>query len=261
MVVGFCYYQGGYIMKKKLLIICLAIALIFGFGGIAEKAVAAENISVVVNSVKLSFDVPPSTINGRTMVPMRTIFESLGATVDYNSANKTITAKKDSTTVIAKLGSKVMTVNGTQKTMDVAPATINGRTLVPTRFVAEAFDCDVQWIASTKTVVITTSSGSNPPPSSNQYYPGTTIPTYTSITGTPLIDQMSDNGLTLYAYNYNNSEEAATYIATLQTYYGWNIYTTETEPDYSEITYYLQKGNSIVSITVTFKYMEVWIIC
>ena len=117
---------------------------------------AATNIKVYIDNEIVSFDIQPRLVGGRTMVPLRAIFEGLGATVDWNGDTQTVTAFNEVTIVTATIGQYTMTVNGTKKTMDVAPMVIDNRTLVPARFVAEAFDCDVRWDGSTQTVYITT---------------------------------------------------------------------------------------------------------
>lgn len=90
------------------------------------------------------------------MVPLRAIFEGLGTTVEWNDSTQTVTAYNETTIVKATIGEYTMNVNGTAKSIDVPPMLVNDRTLVPARFVAEAFDCDVDWDGNTQTVYITT---------------------------------------------------------------------------------------------------------
>lgn len=121
---------------------------------LSTMASASGGIKVMVNGELVQFDVQPQLINDRTMVPLRAIFEQLGARVDWNSDTRTVTATKDDIVVKSTIGNKTMYINGEQKTMDVAPAVIDGRTLVPVRFVAEAFDCYVEWDGGSSTVYI-----------------------------------------------------------------------------------------------------------
>jgi len=107
----------------------------------------------------LPFDVPPMVVEGRTMVPMRVIFEALGATVSWDDATRTITATRDGLVVRATVGDRVIHVNNQRVTMDVAPVIVNGRTLVPVRFVSEALDAEVDWYAAGNTVFITSPRG------------------------------------------------------------------------------------------------------
>jgi hypothetical protein len=76
-------------------------------------------------------------INDRTMVPMRVIFEALGADVQWDDKSKTVTAIKDDVIVKTTIGQKKIYINGVAKEMDVAPVIIDGRTLVPIRGVFE----------------------------------------------------------------------------------------------------------------------------
>lgn len=115
----------------------------------------AAPINVLLDGTALTFDVPPQMVDGRTLVPLRAIFEALGAEVDWNDATRTITATKDATTVVLALGSTTPTVNGQTVTIDVPAAAIDGRTLVPLRFVAESFGVEVNWDGDTRTVTIT----------------------------------------------------------------------------------------------------------
>lgn len=112
-------------------------------------------ISVLLDGKRVEFDVPPQAIGGRTMVPIRAIFESMGASVIWDQNTSSVTSKKGGTTVVMKLNSTDMYVNGKTVKMDVAPAVVDGRTLAPARFVAEAFGANVQWDGANNTVIIT----------------------------------------------------------------------------------------------------------
>lgn len=122
----------------------------------AVAPVAASNdIRIIVDGIVVNFDVQPQIIDGRTMVPLRAIFEALGATVDWNESTKTITANKGDLFVKCAIGSYSMDTSSGSKTIDVPPTIINSRTLVPARFIAEGFNCDVQWDAANRRVTIT----------------------------------------------------------------------------------------------------------
>ena len=138
----------------------LSILLIFVIT-ISPLTIYADGVSVYLNDSQLYFDVQPQIINGRTMVPMRKIFESLGAVVTWDDASQTATGKKGDTIVNISINSKTLFKNGVPKTLDVAPALIDARTLVPVRAIAESFDCNVEWIAETQTVKITTDGSYN----------------------------------------------------------------------------------------------------
>lgn len=135
---------------------CLIVFMLLISAIIPRAVFADKEISVTIDGRFIEFDVPPQLINDRTMVPLRAIFEALGARVEWDNDTQTVTATKDNISVITTIGSRTMYVNNSRKSMDVAPVIINSRTLVPARFVAEAFDCDVDWNGDLQIVDITT---------------------------------------------------------------------------------------------------------
>jgi hypothetical protein len=143
-------------MKKKALSIFLITALMIF--SINITAIGSDEIPVFYNGVRVIFDVNPIVSAGRTMVPMRVIFETFGASVEYNSQTKQITAIKGSLVIILNLGNTYATVtrNGVlyEYTLDAAPLAIDGRTVVPLRFIGESLGATVNWNGTTKTVTI-----------------------------------------------------------------------------------------------------------
>jgi hypothetical protein len=107
-----------------------------------------------VGGVAKVMDVAPYIKGDRTYVPMRYLGEILGAEVVWDDAARTVTLTKGDTTVVFTIGSTTYTVNGEAKTADVAPEIANDRTMLPARFVAEAFGATVGWDAATQTVLI-----------------------------------------------------------------------------------------------------------
>ncbi len=123
-------------------------------------------IQVEVNGNPMSFGVAPTQVGGRTMVPLRGIFEALGAQVDWNAPTRLITATKGDTNVQLAIGSHTATVNGRVVDLDTPAMILSGSTMVPLRFVSEALGADVKWFAATQTVYITTGGtpvAGNPP--------------------------------------------------------------------------------------------------
>lgn len=139
-------------MKRNLLII---VSLVLIFNTFAFGASAEKDITVTLDGELLTFDVAPAIINNRTMVPLRKIFESLGADVKYDENTKQITAVKGDITVNLCVNSLNMYVNDKLYELDIPATVVNNRTLVPIRAVSEAFDCDVEWIEEEKNVKIT----------------------------------------------------------------------------------------------------------
>lgn len=102
-------------------------------------------IDVRVGGELLTFDVAPVTINDRTMLPMRAIFDALGATVAWDNDTNTVTAAKGDITISLTIDNKIAAVNSKEYEMDVAPIISNDRTLVPVRFIADSLNCEVNW--------------------------------------------------------------------------------------------------------------------
>lgn len=137
---------------------------------------AAAGVSVIVNGQAMAFDQPPVMRASRVFVPMRAIFERLGATVVY--ANGNINAQGRGHSVHLTIGSQNARIDGNPYTMDVAPFTIAGRTEVPLRFVAQALGAGVQWDPNTSTVYINAGGGAQnytPQPPTNASFNLTTV--------------------------------------------------------------------------------------
>lgn len=131
------------------------ITAVLAFIALASGTVsAADEITVKLNGEKLDFDTAPQVINDRTMVPMRNIFTSLGAEVEWVEEDKLIYAVKDSATVVMCIGSELMYVTDRKVMLDVPPMLTEGRTLVPLRAISECFGMQVDWDGDTRTVSI-----------------------------------------------------------------------------------------------------------
>lgn len=123
--------------------------------GVSSNSIVKSNvISVYVNDEQVVFDVNPMLINSRTMVPVRAIFEALGATVTWNNDTQTAKGVLGNTTIEITIGAKYLLKNGERIDIDSPAIIISGRTLVPARAIAESFDCDVNWYGETQVVEI-----------------------------------------------------------------------------------------------------------
>lgn len=116
---------------------------------------AAAAVQVIIDDDKVSFDQEPMILHDFTMVPMREIFEQLGAEVNWNQATQTVVATKDEVTIQLKIGSTFLLKNYQQIPVDVPAYVQNGRTFVPLRVISESFGADVAWDQAAKTVHIT----------------------------------------------------------------------------------------------------------
>lgn len=129
----------------------LSAALGAAFAGAANAQPAPQ---VYLNGAPLRTQIAPIQQKGRTLVPMRDIFESLGATVNYNSLNRSIAAQKGTTIVRLALGTRNATINNVPIKLDVPAQTYYGRTVVPLRFVSEALGANVSYNSGTRIVSI-----------------------------------------------------------------------------------------------------------
>ena len=119
------------------------------------SSASTNDIKVILDGKPLFFDVPPQMLNGRTLVPLRAIFEEMGASIVWDGVTQTVTATKGDTVVVLTIGSTSPTVNGRVVTIDQPGIVVDGRTLAPLRFVAEAFGGTVEWDGATNTASIT----------------------------------------------------------------------------------------------------------
>lgn len=119
-----------------------------------SKTITAEGIKVSLNGALLEFDVVPTIIKERTMVPLRKIFEALCSEVVWQKETQTVVSKRDNTTVCFTVGSDKMTVNGEVITVDSPATIIDGRMLVPIRALSEAFGLKVEWDEENSLVIL-----------------------------------------------------------------------------------------------------------
>lgn len=131
------------------------VVLFEDYSSLAKLSQPVDIISVMVNGEEIQFDTQdPMIIDGRTLVPVRGIFEALGAVVSWNGEIKQVTAIKDGVSIVMNIDSDKFYVNGEEKILDVPARIINDRTLVPVRAISESFGCNVEWDDTTKTVII-----------------------------------------------------------------------------------------------------------
>lgn len=137
-------------------IICAIMILLFtSLAGPANAAVQSTKVSVLVDGLPVIFDVPPIIQNGRTLVPFRAVSEALNIKVNWNETTRTISATSEDKTITLQIGNKRALVNGIASTLEVPPAIIKSRTLIPLRFFTESLGCKVEWNQQQYTAKIT----------------------------------------------------------------------------------------------------------
>lgn len=145
-------------MKRKIGVLLSALLLLGTTS--AYGVYGAQEIPVTVDGALLQTDTPAQLVEGNTMVPLRAICDALGAEVEWNPIEHKITISDGTTTHTLIVGSRTVTTTQDGKTesklIAAAPVVIDGRTLVPLRYVGENLGAEVVWNASAKTVTIRT---------------------------------------------------------------------------------------------------------
>lgn len=154
-------------MKQRFKILTLIAVMLLSIFSVPLSA-AARNITLKLNGKAIQSDVSPVIMNDRTLIPVRALFEELGASVSWDSANRKATVSYNGTKVELTINSKTAYVNGEAKQLDTAAMILQSRTMIPVRFVAENLGFAVGWDAASYTVSVNTKSGGS----------GTTTPSY-----------------------------------------------------------------------------------
>lgn len=123
---NFSSFQGDNIMSHKnkyitAFLLLLSLCLIYG-----NNATALHPITVYVNNTIVTFDVDPTIEDGKTLVPMRKIFQLLGAEVSFDKRTQTVSATKAEKEIILPIGSKNPLINGERTVIDVPAKVLNG---------------------------------------------------------------------------------------------------------------------------------------
>lgn len=130
---------------KRLLSLVLVLALM---------TTSAAAVELYVDTNRVETDTPPTVVDGRTLVPVRAIFEAIGAVVEWDNDTRTATGVRGDTTVTIQIDNTIAYVNGESRTLDVPAQIINNRTMVPARFISESMGCDVTWYQKTQTAAV-----------------------------------------------------------------------------------------------------------
>ncbi|NLX02280.1 MAG: hypothetical protein GXY40_07095 [Syntrophomonadaceae bacterium] len=127
---------------------------------VAHKSVKAsvpssKSIKVTLDGQQLSFDEPPGMFNNRVMIPLRAVSEQLGFQVSWDNNRKQATVQGNGTSMTILLDQQQFIVNGQTRNPEVAGKLINGRVLVPVRYIGENLGLRVSWDAATNTAILT----------------------------------------------------------------------------------------------------------
>ncbi len=102
--------------------------------------------------------------NGTILVPLRSMFEQMGATVSYDPSTQTVTASKSGASVAVTVGKPEVVINGESRPLDVPPIMYQGQILVPVRVISEGMGAYVQWVQDRHIVVVRYITATPPPP-------------------------------------------------------------------------------------------------
>lgn len=140
----------------------LGVSLTGASGVMAESVSVASSQQAQYQEVRVTIDgklqkFPQAAIlyEGSTLVPMRGVFEALEAKIEWDNPTRTVTATKGDTTIVLTIGNNYAHVNGQKVALAKEALIVNGSTMVPLRFVAEALGAKVGWDAPTYTAIIT----------------------------------------------------------------------------------------------------------
>lgn len=140
---------------KKIVSIVLAFIMLAVLN-ITALCQQLPQVTFIVDGKVADCDVPPVIENGRTLVPVRALFESLDAKVGWDARTKKITILYGETEILLFADSVVAIVDNLYKELDVSAKIIDSRTMIPVRFVSETLKFDVKWDEKTRTVTVTT---------------------------------------------------------------------------------------------------------
>lgn len=140
-------------MKKILKLVIFAFVML---AACCFSAYAKDNIKLYIDGKLIKTDVAPEIVNNRTLVPVRSVFEELGAEVTWISSRKQVIIRSVTTRIVFNLGKSKAYVDDKGYELDVAATAIDGRTMIPVRFVSEKLGYDVEWSSQANAVHINT---------------------------------------------------------------------------------------------------------
>jgi hypothetical protein len=141
--------------KKWMVILFIGLLFITGFSG---GITADQSIGIIVDGRPLKLDESPTLTNDRVLVPQRTIFEALGASISWDPSTKTVLATSQNHSVKLTVGETVAYINNQVIKLDVPPKIVDGRTMIPLRFISQALDAKVTWSQDARLVIVTHTS-------------------------------------------------------------------------------------------------------
>lgn len=156
-------------MRKYLSVIFMIFAFailsaVTAFGAEGGKTVVMQidNPVITVDGAGRNIDesnTVPTIINDRTYIPVRGLIEAIGGSAQWDNDTKTAVLNYGSDEIRLTIDSTTAYYNNTAVEIDTAPVIVNGRTMLPARFIAESFGFDVEWDSESKTITISETAG------------------------------------------------------------------------------------------------------
>ncbi|MDO4301862.1 MAG: flavodoxin [Clostridia bacterium] len=103
----------------------------------------------------------PVIIEGRTLIHVRAVIEAMGGNADWDGGSNKVLLRLNDNEIELTINSKTARLNNDKKILDVSPVIINGRTMLPIRFIAESFGFDVDWNSDENKITISNGSADN----------------------------------------------------------------------------------------------------
>lgn len=134
---------------KRFISILLFLVLCLGM-----SSAEGNEINVTLDGEVMILEEPVYIIDGRTMVPVKFVFEPLGLEVKWDGENRIASGHKEGLDIYMPIDGSEASINGETVLLDVPATIIHSRTYVPIRFVAESTGAEVAWNPNTRTVSI-----------------------------------------------------------------------------------------------------------
>ena len=147
------------VLKRAMAFVLMLSVMIGAFAPAIAEAAEAKSIVLTIGNGTMQLDgkdtpidgAEPVHTNGRVYIPLRAVAEAFGADVEYNETNRDVTIKNDDIEIIMNTTASLYTVNGEIQWMDVVPFVNEGcRTMVPVRFISDAFGYDIDTVNNDK---------------------------------------------------------------------------------------------------------------
>ncbi|WP_135554627.1 stalk domain-containing protein [Paenibacillus cymbidii] len=158
---------------RRIRFVLIGLALLFAacWKLSAVQAADDDTATVTIDGIVQRYEQTPVIVDGTTMVPLRAIFEALGARIEWDTQTSTVIARKEFKQVTLTIGKTQAFIDSTEKTLDQPAMLVNGSTMVPLRFVSTAFGAEVGWDGETRTVSIRTGLPGIGPKGQDRSYP------------------------------------------------------------------------------------------